>query len=244
VKRDAEAPGGDRLDELVRRHDLAPRQHACLRALLSALGGNPHAPTAVRDPATAVDVHLADSLAGLGPLDRFLADRAPVRVADIGSGAGLPGIPLAIARPSIEFDLVEATGRKCAFLEDLTAHLDLRNARVRRARAEELPAQAGRESYGAILARAVAPLATLVEYAGPLLEQGGGLIAWKGRPDSREERAGQVAAAEVGLELVAVEPVTPYEQSRNRHLYLYRKVRPCPARFPRRPGLARRKPLA
>lgn len=244
MKRDAEAPGADRLDELVRRHRLGARQSASLRVLLGALAGDPHAPTAVRDPATAVDVHLADSLAGLAPLDRLLDERAPAPVADVGSGAGLPGIPLAIARPSIEFDLVEATGRKCAFLEDVIARLGLRNVRVRCVRVEELPAQVPRETYRAVLARAVAPLATLIEYAAPLLEQGGGLIAWKGRPDPEEERAGRAAASQVGLEQVAIDPVTPYEQSRNRHLYVYRKVRPCPPGFPRRTGLARRKPLA
>ena len=135
------------------------------------------------------------------------------------------------------------TQRKCSFLAEVVAQAGLDNVAVRCTRAEDLPGEVARESYGVVLARAVAPLATLVEYAGPLLEQGGELIAWKGSRDPDEERVGESAGRQVGLELVTVQPVTPYPQSRNRHLYLYRKVRPCPPRFPRRPGMARRNPL-
>ncbi|MGH2979979.1 MAG: 16S rRNA (guanine(527)-N(7))-methyltransferase RsmG [Solirubrobacterales bacterium] len=244
MKRSAEASPADRFTAVVARYDLSDDQAERLRGFLATLVENPHAPTAVRDPTEAVDVHLADSLAGLPALDGALGRCASERVADIGTGAGLPGIPLAVARPSVRFDLVEATQRKCAFLREVAGQLRLVNVGVRCARAEELPAEGLREAYGVVLARAVAPLATLVEYAGPLLEQGGELVAWKGRRDRDQERAGHGAALQVGLEPVEVQPVTPYEQSRNRHLYVYRKVRPCPARFPRRPGMARRNPLA
>ena len=244
MKRDAEASRPDDLAALVARHGLAADQAARLRRFLATIAEDPHAPTAVRDPAEAVDVHVADSLAALAMLDEALARGASPRVADIGSGAGLPGIPLAVARPSVSFDLVEATRRKCAFLGDVAERLGLTNVRVRCVRAEELPDAELRETYGVVLARALAPLATLAEYAAPLLEQGGELIAWKGRRDAGEESAGRRAAAQVGLEPVEVRPVTPYERSRNRHLHLYRKVRPCPQRFPRRPGKAHRNPLA
>lgn len=215
-----------------------------LRAFLVLLSQDPQAPTAVRDSAEAVDVHVADSLVALSALDTAIDQGAPPTVADVGSGAGLPGIVLAVARPAVEFDLVEATGRKCKFLDRVLDALELPNAQVRCARAEELPLQGLRESYGLVLARAVAPLATLVEYAAPLLAPAGELLAWKGARDPAEESSGRAAALEVGLEPFDVRPVTPYEQSQNRHLYLYRKVSPCPPRFPRRPGRAQRRPLA
>jgi len=245
VKRSPEASAADRrVATLLVRHDLDPAQGARLCRFLAVLADNPHAPTSVRDPAAAVDVHLADSLAGLPVLDEVLCGGAPPRAVDIGSGAGLPGIPLAVARAGVHFDLTEATGRKCQFLVETVQAVEVHNAEVRCARVEELPGQGLRETHGVAVARAVAPLATLVEYAAPLLVQGGTLIAWKGRRDRAEEEAGASAARQVGLEPAHVQPVRPYEESRNRHLYLYQKVRPCPARFPRRAGTARRRPLA
>jgi 16S rRNA (guanine527-N7)-methyltransferase len=233
-----------RLAALGERHGLTSAQQEQLEGFLALLAADPHAPSAVRDPIEAVDVHLADSLVALPCLDAVLAGAAAPRVADLGSGAGLPGIPLAIARPPAGFDLVEATGRKCRFIEGVVEQLGLANVRVLCARAEEVPGQGGREAYGAVLARALAPLPTLVEYAGPLLEQGGELLAWKGQPALAEEQAGERAAAQLGLEPIGNVAVRPYEESRNRHLYLYRKVRRTPARYPRRPGTAHRRPLS
>jgi 16S rRNA (guanine527-N7)-methyltransferase len=235
---------GERLTRLATRYDLGGEAMAVLARFLDLLATDPHAPTAVRDPAAAADVHLADSLSALPMLDEVLREGLPAAVADIGSGAGLPGIPLAVARPALRVDLVESTGRKCAFLRAAVADLSLPHVAVRCARAEELPAQGLRDAYAAVLVRAVASLATLVEYAGPLLAPDGVLIAWKGRRDPDEERAGMRAGDEVGLDPVEVRHVSPYEESAARHLHLYRKVRPCPPRFPRRPGVARKKPLA
>jgi len=233
----------DRLDALATQYGLDSRQAAALARFLALLAADEHAPTSVRDPVAAVDVHVADSLAALPVLDDAIARGAPGLVADVGTGAGVPGIPLAVARPQLRFDLIEATNRKCAFLSGVLGELGLENAQVRCRRAEELARATARETYGVVLARAVAPLATLVEYAAPLLAEGGRLIAWKGRPESGEERAGAHAAAQLGLEALAAQPVTPYQGSRNRSLYLYQKVSPCPPRFPRRPGVAQKKPL-
>jgi 16S rRNA (guanine527-N7)-methyltransferase len=245
VKRPPGQPG-ERLARLAARHELDVEATATLSRFLDLLAADPHAPTAVRDPGEGAHVHLADSLSALPMLDEALGTGLPPHVADLGSGAGLPGVPLSVARPALHVDLVEATGRKCDFLRRAVAALRLPNVEVRCARAEELPAQGFRDAYGAVVVRAVAPLATLVEYAGPLLVHGGALIAWKGRRDPDEERAGAQAGAEIGLEPLEVRQVSPFEQSgnRHRHLHLYRKVRPCPPGFPRRPGMARKKPLA
>jgi 16S rRNA (guanine527-N7)-methyltransferase len=243
VKRGAEASDGGRFEAIVTEHGLAEHQAQRLQRFLAVLAEDPHAPTAVRDPGEAVDVHLADSFAALPMLDQALDQELPPLVADVGSGAGVPGIPLAIARPAARFDLVEASQRKAGFLERVVERLDLSNAGVLRARAEELPGQGRREAYGVVVVRAVAPLATLVEYAAPLLAQGGRLLAWKGARDPGEEAAGDSAAHQLGLEPLEVRRVTPYSESRNRHLHLYQKVRPCPPEFPRRAGVARRRPL-
>jgi 16S rRNA (guanine527-N7)-methyltransferase len=210
---------------------------------LAVLAEDPHAPTAVRDPGAAIDIHLADSLAALSMLDQALDQDVRPLVADIGSGAGVPGIPLAVSRPAVRFDLVEASERKAGFLKSVVERLGLSNAGVLRARAEELPGQGRREVYGVVVVRAVAPLGTLVEYAAPLLAQGGRLLAWKGARDPDEEATGGRAALQLGLEPLEVRCVTPYSESRNRHLHLYQKVRPCPPEFPRRAGVARRRPL-
>lgn len=232
-----------RFATVVAAHRLEQRQAEQLWRYLCALAQDAHAPTAVGDPNQAVHVHLADSLAALPMLDEALGEGVPTLVADIGSGAGLPGIPLAVARPAARFDLVEASQRKAEFLTRVVGVLELSNAGVLRARTEELPGRGLRDAYGAVVVRAVAPLATLVEYAGPLLAEGGRLLAWKGARNPDEEAAAHRAAPRLGLEPLEVRPVTPYLGSRNRYLHLYQKVRPCSPEFPRRVGVARRKPL-
>lgn len=108
-----------------------------------------------------------------------------------------------------------------------------------------LPAAAGggRGAYDAVTARALGPLALLVEYAAPLLRMDGVLVAWKGARDSAEEAGGAAAASEVGMAVTEVRPVRPYPDSENRHLHVFRKTEPTPARFPRRAGMARKRPL-
>jgi 16S rRNA (guanine527-N7)-methyltransferase len=109
------------------------------------------------------------------------------------------------------------------------------------ARAEEW-----RDGLGAcdlVTARALAALPVLAEYAAPLLASGGTLVAWKGRRDPREEADGAAAAAQLGLELVEVRPVKPWSAARDRHLHVLRKVAATPDRFPRRPGMAAKRPL-
>jgi 16S rRNA (guanine527-N7)-methyltransferase len=123
------------------------------------------------------------------------------------------------------------------------------NARSITTRAEELggvPAAVGggRETYDAVTARAVGSLAVLVEYAAPLLREGGVLVAWKGARNADEEAAGDEAARQVGMALADVLAVQPFEASENRHLHVFRKISPTPAGFPRRPGMARKRPLA
>jgi 16S rRNA (guanine527-N7)-methyltransferase len=198
----------------------------------------------VREREGALDVHVADSLSGM----EVEALRGATRIADVGAGAGFPGLVLAIALPAARVDLLEGSGRKGAVIERLVTAAGAENARAIVTRAEQwavLPPAAGggREAYDAVTARAVGPLAVLMEYAAPLLRTGGVLVAWKGARDPNEELAAQVAARKLGMGVEEVRRVIPFEGARQRHLHVVRKVAATPAGFPRRPGMARKRPL-
>src|SRR4051812_6105477 len=223
-----------RLTEVCAEHGVA--DGTGLARLLELLRDDPTAPTTVRDPVEAVDVHVADSLAALV----LPAVREARTSADLGAGAGFPGLPLALALPEAEVALVESVGRKCAFLARAVDVADARNAEVVCRRAEEWEAR----ELDLVCARAVAPLAVLVEYAAPLLRVGGAFVAWKGRRDPSEEAAGRAAAEVVGLEERDVVEVRPFPGAEARNLYLYLKQVETPDRFPRRAGMARKRPLA
>jgi 16S rRNA (guanine527-N7)-methyltransferase len=167
-------------------------------------------------------------------------------IADVGAGAGFPGVVLAIALPRARVDMIESSSRKCAVIDRLVraAGMDHEVIRALPMRAEDWAAWGGRELYDAVTARAVASLPVLVEYAAPLLREGGVLVAWKGKLDEEEVEAGAKAAAEVGLEPEAVLEVQPWPEARDRRLHEFRKIGPTPDRFPRRPGMAAKRPLA
>ena len=225
------------LDALAEAYGLDGLQRDALRALLELLADDPTAPTTVVEPERAVDVHLADSLVAL----EVPAVREARVLADLGSGAGLPGLALAVALRAARVFLVESVGRKGAFLERCVAAMGIRNAEVVVARAEEW--RDGIGTCDVVTARALAPLNVLAEYAAPLLREGGALVAWKGRRDPDEEADGQAAAARLGLELEEVRPVSPFPAAKSRHLIVLRKAAPTPEGFPRRPGMARKRPL-
>jgi 16S rRNA (guanine527-N7)-methyltransferase len=197
------------------------------------------APTSVTDPAEVRKVHIADSLSGIEP-GRL---REAKQIADIGSGAGLPGLVLAAELPDAWVDMVEATARKCEFIAAAVGELGLINARVLCERAETLAAGEGREAYDAVTARAVGRLATLAELASPLLIEGGYLVCWKGRRDPGEEAEMGRAAERLAIEPVEITHVGPYAGSLHRHIHLLRKNGPTPEGLPRRPGMAKKRPF-
>ena len=209
-----------------------------LEALLELLS-DPRAPIAASTVGRAREVHIADSLSGL-EVDE-LAGAA--RIADLGSGAGLPGLVLAACLPDARVDLIESAGRKCEFLRDATARMGLENAAVVCERSEEWAAGEGREAYDAVTARAVGSLAVLAELASPLLGEGGLLVAWKGARSESEEAEVERAASRLAMEPVEVRSVRPYPGSRDRHIHLLRKNGPTPNGLPRRPGMAAKRPF-
>ncbi len=215
-----------------------------IRLLLEALAAEADPHTTVSEPAAALDAHVADALSGL-EVEGLARAR---RIADVGAGAGFPGLALAIALPQAQVDLIESTGRKAAVIARLAQAAKLENARAVTARAEEWGATpaalgGGAGGYDAVTARAVAALPVVVEYAAPLLRPDGLLVAWKGARAREEEQAGARAAALVGLEPVEVRRVVPFEGARDRHLHVFCKISPTPERFPRRPGMAAKRPL-
>jgi 16S rRNA (guanine527-N7)-methyltransferase len=179
--------------------------------------------TAVRDPAEARRIHVEDALAAAD-----LLDAGPV--VDVGSGGGSPGIPLAAVRPDLEFHLLESTRKKCSFLREVAA--DFPNVEVVCARAEEHAAGAGRDFYPTAVARALAPPPVAAEWCLPLVAVGGTAILFVG-PTADADAVAR-AAAKLGSE----------DPRAVGGFLVLRKVAPTPAGFPRRPGMARKRPLA
>ena len=204
---------------------------------MQIVAGDGQAPTTVRDRDGIIRDHLADSLAAL--------ELAPVRrarsIADLGAGAGFPGLPLAIALPAASVALVESNGRKCEFIERAIGACGLRNARAVQSRAEAWTDGLG--CCDLVTARAVDSLAVMAEYAAPLLRIGGTLVAWRGRRDVAEEKAASRAAEVLGLAPGVVIRTQPYPGAQHRHLHSFTKTAPTPDRFPRRPGMAHKRPL-
>jgi 16S rRNA (guanine527-N7)-methyltransferase len=228
---------GARLAGLAERYDLTTGGQRQLECLVGLLTTDRLAPTSITSVFAALDDHLADSLAALD-ID---AVRHATTALDLGSGAGLPGLPLAVAMPRTRFALLESSGRKCAFLERAVNACGVSNAGVVHARAESFADGFGR--YELVTARAVAPLPVTLEYAAPLLRVGGTLVVWRGRRDSGAEAAARAAADALCLSQPEMVPVHPYPGAANRHLYLTSKVVETPSRFPRRPGMAAKRPL-
>jgi len=233
----APADPAEQIEALVERYGLAAEATGRLERFHRLLVEDPLAPTALRDSQRVIDDHLADALVAL--------DLEPVRtaraVADLGSGPGVPGLPLAIALPDATVTLVESAVRKYAFLNRAIAACGVDNVRAVHTRVEAWAE--GRESCDLVTARALASLEVVAEYAAPLLVLGGALVAWRGGRDPDAEAAAARAAAELGLEPVEVVAVTPYRGAQRRHLHLMSKVTQTPRGFPRRPGTALKRPL-
>jgi 16S rRNA (guanine527-N7)-methyltransferase len=226
-----------RLAELADRYGLRATVADRLGLLLDLVADEPSSITAVRDPSQGIDVHIADCLVALD----LPEVRDARRIADLGSGGGFPGLVLAIALPDARVALVESVSRKVDFLRGAIGRLELANVEAIRARAEAWPDGTG--AHDVVTARALAPLPVLVEYAAPLLTAGGSLVAWKGARDQAEEADGRAAAVALGMSEPDVRRVAPFRGARDRHLYLSSKVSPTPPGYPRREGIARKRPF-
>lgn len=195
--------------------------------LVAALG-EADAPSAVA-PADVQARHVDDALAGLGLVG------SPATLADLGSGAGVPGLVLAAALPDCVVTCVESARRKADWLERTAARCSLANVRVAWARAEEVEGR-----FDVVTARALAALPVLCEYAAPLLAEGGRAVFWKGAVEADEEADGRHAAEVLGLSAPEVHAVPGTER---RTLWVFHRLTDPPPTFPRRPGIALKRPL-
>ena len=168
------------------------------------------------------------------------------RLADVGSGGGLPGIPISMVRSDLRTSLIESTGKKADFLRRASKQLALGDLEVVNARVEDIGRQRGQRGvYGIVTTRAVARLSVVAEYCVPLLEVGGQAVAMKAGLESEELEEGRRATGSLGARVAGVKPVAilPEVGDKERNLVILEKVRETPARYPRKAGMVTRRPL-
>lgn len=216
---------------------LAPGDRERLAKVLELLAAERASVSFVVDE-RAWKVHVADSLTGLEVPEL----QAASRIADVGAGAGFPGLALAVALPAAQIDLIESIGRKCAFMQRAAEEAAIANATVLNTRSEDWAASDGRESYDVVTARAVGRLSTLAELASPLLKPNGVLVAWKGKRDQEEEAQMAAAAEPLAMTPEQILDVGNRAGSQHRHLHVIRKSGPTPTNLPRKPGIAKKRP--
>jgi 16S rRNA (guanine527-N7)-methyltransferase len=196
--------------------------------------------TAITDREEIWVKHFLDSLSCL----KVISPHAGMRIIDVGTGAGFPGIPLKIALPELQLTLVEAVGKKAEFCRLLAAQLQLRDVTILHARAEEAGCDPEhREQYDWAMARAVARLPVLVEYLLPLVKVGGWALAQKGESAPEEVEAATGAVRLLGGALEKVVPVELPDIEEKRFLVVLKKTNATPSKYPRRAGAAAKKPL-
>ncbi|MEZ4770105.1 MAG: 16S rRNA (guanine(527)-N(7))-methyltransferase RsmG [Caldilineales bacterium] len=205
--------------------------------------------TTITDSDEVVTKHFLDSLSCLlalpaidrQPVQQWL--QRPLRAVDVGAGAGFPGLPLKIAWPALRLTLVETTGKKCLFLEQVVADLGLQHVTVVNERAEDFGQGSQRASFDLAVARALSRLPTLLEYCLPLLKTGGWLIAQKGKEPQEEVASARVALNTLGGSLHDILPVAVPGLDAQRALVIVAKAARTPAGYPRKAGTPQRQPL-
>jgi 16S rRNA (guanine527-N7)-methyltransferase len=195
--------------------------------------------TSIREPEAIERFHFLDCLVLLD----LAVVRSAQRPADLGSGAGLPALVLALALPQSAVTAVESQKKKCLFIEHAADTLELSNVDVRCERAEDYGRRAGREAHDVVVSRALAALPVVAEYSLPLLRRGGEMVAMKGSVSDQERIQAEKALAILGGGPLESFKVEPFAGAENRWIYLAPKEGPTPASFPRRAGTAARRPL-
>ena len=200
--------------------------------------------TAITDYSSVQVKHFLDSLTITLALPEERMERPDFNIVDVGTGAGFPGVPLKILFPQPRLVLIEPTTKKTAFLHHIIRKLELEDVEVLNKRAEEaahLPLY--RDQFALVLSRAVAPLPTLVELTLPFCRIGGRLIAQKkGEIEQEINRAGK-AIAVLGGKLDQIERIELDEFNAARYLVIIDKICPTPSKYPRRPGVPKRRPI-
>jgi 16S rRNA (guanine527-N7)-methyltransferase len=195
--------------------------------------------TAIRDPEEAWTKHVLDSLQGLNT-GLFEGQK---KVADIGTGPGFPGLPLAIARPQLRLILVESVRKKCDFLQSAVEKFNL-NAKVVCERAEATGQDKMRRArFDVVTARAVGSIGEICELVLPLVRLGGHAVLWRGQWANEELKAARGVIKTLGAKAIATTPYQLPGHLLNYHLLVLEKVAPTPQAFPRREGLPKHQPM-
>lgn len=194
--------------------------------------------TAIREESGILEKHFIDSLL----LQKYIEKKDIKNAIDIGTGAGFPGMVLAIFNPSIEFTLMDSIGKKTKFLEDVKEKLNLKNVNVVTARAEEYINDSNRESYDLGVCRGVSKLNTILEYIIPFLKIGGTFLAQK-MVDTGEEDEAKNALLVLKAEIQKVELTKlPYCEDL-REIIIIKKMESTDKKYPRRTGIPLKRPL-
>lgn len=194
--------------------------------------------------------HFADSLSSILYVNSFRdlvldsSENHPLYVADLGTGAGFPGIPLAIMLPHVRFVLMDSLNKRISFIDEVVRELGLNNVQTSCGRLEELGREAVfREQFDAVVSRAVADLRVLCELSSPFLKVGGVLVSYKGENAARELDSCDKAFSELKLVLEHNVEYTEINSEKRRLLLVLKKMDFCPDRYPRRTGIPSKRPL-
>lgn len=221
--------------------ELKPEIEARLRDLVDQLlvTNAQYNLTSIREPAEAWNKHILDSLQAL---DLEVFEEAQTAV-DVGAGAGFPGLPLAIALPGVRFSFIEATRKKCAFIESMSQYFGL-NANVINGRAEDVGHDKQyRQRFDVATARAVGSLMEVAEYCLPLVKVNGHVVLWRGKDAEAEARAAEIPLDLLGGSLVDIRPYELPGHELQYHLVVLNKLFETPMTYPRRVGIPKAKPL-
>ena len=196
--------------------------------------------TSITAPKDIVIKHFLDSLT----LTTVVSQFDGLRLIDVGTGAGFPGLALAIAFPALEVTLLDSTGKKLRFIDSVGRELQLKNVRTLHARAEDAGRDKGhRASYDIAVARAVARLPTLMEYLLPLAKPEGQVIAMQGMTAYDDANSAAKAIEVLGGELFTIEEVLLPTLDNPRYLIVIDKIKKTPRQYPRQPGSPTRHPI-
>ena len=197
--------------------------------------------TAVRDRDEALQKHISDSLS----CDFMEEYEAAENVIDVGTGAGFPGVPLAIVSPDKKFTLVDSLNKRLRIIDELTGELGIKNVTTVHGRAEDVgKSKEYREQYDICVSRAVASLDVLCEWCLPLVKNGGYFVAYKGENVSRETEDAENAIKILGGKIAEIRKVQTEEESISGHvLVMIKKVKNTPSKYPRQAGQAKKNPL-
>jgi 16S rRNA (guanine527-N7)-methyltransferase len=196
--------------------------------------------TAITDPQAILKLHFVDALTLLS----VLPDKPGLRLIDVGTGAGFPGLPVKIARPDVDVTVIDGTAKKITFCTEIIRTLRLDRTRALHTRSEDLAHDpAHRERYDVVVARAVAALPVLVEYLLPFAKPGGLVIAMKGSAADQETQDAHNAIRILGGAPPVLHTVALPDLPDKRALIVIEKRAPTPARYPRPAGAPRTSPL-